>query len=327
MAMTFGFPVGAGVEHTTSASGFACDQCNGCGRREIRFPSRGGELAESTLVPCSNCGGLGCVELAKWATRNGYTIARRGDVLTVRGRRSVLDNTRPPIVIEARLGVVLFWALAREIGTVTVDSEDKVDEHGSRTPYRADAKGDQIVEDIAACSRPLCRLPDLWEAQIDARLTEVVIDEVVGGRPVRRMGTLVEVARSRVVAARVRVLEALEACGAVSEETAAGVDAVAESTTRYNREIAAIRASIAGVDSYEPEWAAAWWLALREWTSAGKEPDPDTMADILRGLVGHPAAAATRDGRCICDHNPDTSDGPEEDCPVHGWGVYEIPER
>jgi hypothetical protein len=23
--------------------------------------------------------------------------------------------------------------------------------------------------------------------------------------------------------------------------------------------------------------------------------------------------------RCICDHNPDTTDGPEQDCPQHGW--------
>lgn len=23
--------------------------------------------------------------------------------------------------------------------------------------------------------------------------------------------------------------------------------------------------------------------------------------------------------RCICDHNPDTTDGPESDCPKHGW--------
>lgn len=25
-----------------------------------------------------------------------------------------------------------------------------------------------------------------------------------------------------------------------------------------------------------------------------------------------------RDGPCICDYNPDTTDGPEEDCPFHG---------
>lgn len=25
------------------------------------------------------------------------------------------------------------------------------------------------------------------------------------------------------------------------------------------------------------------------------------------------------DAQCICDHNPDTTDGPESDCPVHGW--------
>ena len=25
-----------------------------------------------------------------------------------------------------------------------------------------------------------------------------------------------------------------------------------------------------------------------------------------------------RDGACICDYNPDTTDGPQEDCPFHG---------
>jgi hypothetical protein len=39
-----------------------------------------------------------------------------------------------------------------------------------------------------------------------------------------------------------------------------------------------------GIDPFEPDWHSQWWLALREWTTAGKEPDPDAMADILRGL-------------------------------------------
>lgn len=25
-----------------------------------------------------------------------------------------------------------------------------------------------------------------------------------------------------------------------------------------------------------------------------------------------------RDGACICDYNPETTDGPQEDCPFHG---------
>lgn len=25
-----------------------------------------------------------------------------------------------------------------------------------------------------------------------------------------------------------------------------------------------------------------------------------------------------RDGECLCDHNPSTTDGPQEDCPYHG---------
>jgi hypothetical protein len=208
---------------------------------------------------------------------------------------------------------VLFWALAREIGTVTVDSEDKVDEHGSRTPYRADAKGDQIVEDIAACSRPLCRLPDLWEAQIDARLTDVVIDEVVDGRAVRRTGTLMEVARARAEAAHRRAAEDLESAWNVDANgrrvKASEYERIsAEVEVRTRRDITVIRDSIAGVDPYESEWCAAWWLALREWTSAGKEPDAEVMADILREFIDD----------CTCSHVRITAGWPDEGCPIHG---------
>lgn len=28
--------------------------------------------------------------------------------------------------------------------------------------------------------------------------------------------------------------------------------------------------------------------------------------------------SSERDGTCICDYNPDTTDGPQEDCPFHG---------
>jgi hypothetical protein len=186
-----------------SASGFACEQCKGAGRRETHRFREG--TSTPTSVPCHNCDGLGCVELMKWARRNGYTITRRGDVLTVSRPRTRpigdgwfnvdVDADRP--VIEGSLGVVLFWALAHEIDDVL--------------PLDSDwASLDHVVESIAACSRPLCRLPDLWEAQIDARLTEVVIDEVVDGRAVRRMGTLVEVARRRAEAVRRRANEDLE---------------------------------------------------------------------------------------------------------------------
>ena len=28
--------------------------------------------------------------------------------------------------------------------------------------------------------------------------------------------------------------------------------------------------------------------------------------------------SSDRDGECICDYNPETTDGPQEDCPFHG---------
>jgi hypothetical protein len=272
-----------------SANGFACEQCKGLGRHGMTFTFRS-ERSTPTSVECSNCDGLGCVELAKWVHRNSYTITRHGDVLTVSRRRTRpvgdgwfnVDVGADHPAIEGSLGVVLFWVLAHEIGTVIVDSEDKVDAHGLRTPYRAEAKGNQIVEDIVACSRPLCRLPDLWEAQIDARLTEVVIDEVVDGRAVRRMGTLVEVARRRAEAARERYEQEQRAAWDAHPEIEAACRGVTVAHERLQAERAVIRDSIADVDPYEPEWCVAWWLALREWTSAGKEPDADVMADILR---------------------------------------------
>jgi RNase P subunit RPR2 len=272
-----------------SVSGFACEQCKGLGRHGMTFTFRS-ERSTPMSVECSNCGGLGCVELAKWTHRNVYTITRRGDELTASRRRTRpiddgwfnvdVDADRP--VIEGSLGVVLFWALAHELGMVNVDTDARM---ASTTNH--------VIECIAACSRPLCRLPDLWEAQIDARLTETVIDEVVDGRAVRRMGKLTEVARQRAEAAHRRAIEELESAWNADADgarfNADGLDRYerigAEIEVRTRQELTVIRDSIAGVDLYEPEWAATWWLALREWTSVGKEPDADVMADILRGLV------------------------------------------
>ena len=31
-----------------------------------------------------------------------------------------------------------------------------------------------------------------------------------------------------------------------------------------------------------------------------------------------PRPSNERDGACICDYNPETTDGPQEDCPFHG---------
>jgi hypothetical protein len=297
-----------------SASGFACEQCKGLGRRETHRFREG--TSTPTSVPCHNCGGLGCVELAKWAHRNGYTITRRGDVLTVSRPRTRpigdgwfnVDVSEDRPIVEGSLGVVLFWALAHELGGTLINSFGPGQFDELRSQY--------VVESIAACSRPLCRLPDLWEAQIDARLTLVVIDEVVDGRAVRRMGTLVEVARRRAETVRRRANEDLEsawntdASGARFDDD--GLDRYsrigAEVEARTRQELDVIRDSIAGVDPYEPEWAAAWWLALREWTSAGKEPDADAMADILREFIDD----------CTCSHVRITAGWPDEGCPIHG---------
>jgi hypothetical protein len=32
----------------------------------------------------------------------------------------------------------------------------------------------------------------------------------------------------------------------------------------------------------------------------------------------HGRPSNERDGACICDYNPSTTDGPQEDCPFHG---------
>lgn len=47
-----------------------------------------------------------------------------------------------------------------------------------------------------------------------------------------------------------------------------------------------------------------------------------TLVPALRlevsALRARDAEMVRRDGECICDHNPDTTQGPEDDCPWHG---------
>jgi hypothetical protein len=279
---------------SASSNGFACERCKGTGKTSMTFTFRG-EPSTPTSVPCSNCGGLGCVELAKWARRNDYRVDRQHDTVKVIGRVEarggwrypVLVGVNPPI-IQGSLGVVLFWALAFKIVDVLSLGSDAGYE--GFVPFKPFIDVDlttasRVVECIAACSRPLCRLPDLWEMQIDARLVEVVIDEVVDSRARRRMGKLTEVARARMEAATARYQQEQRAAWDVHPEIGAACRGVTTAHERLQTERAVIRDSIAGVDPYEPEWCAAWWLALREWTSAGKEPDADAMTDILRGLL------------------------------------------
>lgn len=84
----------------------------------------------------------------------------------------------------------------------------------------------------------------------------------------------------------------------------------------------------------EREALKRWWA--EPWT----DRDQDMLLDALAEVVGRILAARTptpgylpdlaitvspggrpsneRDGECICDYNPDTTEGPLEDCPFHG---------
>jgi hypothetical protein len=42
------------------------------------------------------------------------------------------------------------------------------------------------------------------------------------------------------------------------------------------------------------------------------------MTDHNADYDAHGRPSTERDGACICDYNPSSTDGPQEDCPFHG---------
>jgi hypothetical protein len=232
--------------------GWKCEACGGSGQSS----NRAAAFMAFGSSRCPACDGLGCSVMAEWARRERWTVrpARHGDAFE-------WHVSGGPWRMRASPAIVLFWAVADEIaGLLMLD-------HGEGVPYS------QLVADIASMPRPLCTLPEQWDRQIDIRLDPfaVPIDEVVDGKAVRRSGTPIEAARVRATAARERYFDG-------------GRRDIPEAVKQWDSDLAIIRSSIAGIDPFEPDWHTQWWLALREWTTAGQEPDPDAMADILRGL-------------------------------------------
>lgn len=251
--------------------GWRCEECGGEGRG--RPGARDTEASIDALARyqfaeaidaatrCPACDGLGCSVMAEWARRTNHRVARLADHWHVTGG-SPFSGTP---------GLVMFWVLAGQF-------DGWLEHWPADVAARLSEPASAVVEGITSMPRSLCTLPEQWDRQIDIRVDPffVPIDEVVDGKAVRRSGTAMEAARVRATAAKDRYVDEV---ARLSRD-----QVVHEANARYRHELFTIGASIAGIDPFEPEWHTAWWLALREWTTAGVEPDPDAMADILRGL-------------------------------------------